>query len=261
MIAVTAPVAGPARIVGADDRASLASNLEAPLSGVGRLVCRDPATGDRFASTATLVGDRSTLLTTGHFSRVRTRGREAVIPLEYCAFELRSAEGGRTFGSLLAPGPVARFSPGAEPSPFTPDWAILKLMTPAPAAATPATVRPMKAEELAGRPDAFMVSYQSFPIETSRTKLHSPRCNPMPVRGAPLVFSHSCDSEAGSSGGLVFIATRSGPRAIGMNHGSAVERNYGQLISAEMLRNLPKSAVERRQGTNSAESGTRSVSK
>ena len=232
--------------MGADERASLAASLEAPLSGVGRLVCRDPATGDRFASTATLVGDRSTLLTTGHFSRVRTGGSVAVIPVEYCAFELRSAQGVRVFGSLLAPDPVARFSAGEEPSPFTPDWAILKLRTPAPAAAAPVLVRPMKAEELASRPDAFMVSYQSFPVETSRKKLHSPRCNPMPVDGAPLVFSHSCDTESGSSGGLVFIATTSGPRAVGMNHGSAVERNYGQLINAEMLRNLPKEALEGR---------------
>ncbi len=233
-----------AKVVGEDERASLAADLEAPLSGVGRIVCRDPATGERYASTATLVGDHSTVLTTGHFRRVQTPSHTAVIPVEFCAFELRSAAGARVFGSLVGPSPIARFTVRAEPNPLTPDWAILKLHTPAPPAVSPVIVRPMEAKELARRSDAFMVSYHSFPEATSRTKRFSPKCKPLPVRGAPLVFSHTCDTEAGSSGGLLYIKTVTGPRAVGMNHGSSAERNYGQIISGEMLRNLPKQAVD-----------------
>ncbi len=233
-----------AKVVGEDERASLAADLEAPFSGVGRIVCRDPATGERYASTATLVGDRATVLTTGHFRQVQTPSYTAVIPIDFCAFELRSAAGARVFGSFVGPSPVARFTARAEPNPLTPDWAILKLHTPAPPAVSPLMVRPMGAKELARRSDAFMVSYHSFPEANSRTKRYSPRCKPLPVPGAPLVFSHTCDTESGSSGGLLYIKTASGPRAVGMNHGSSAERNYGQIISREMLRNLPKQAVD-----------------
>ncbi len=233
-----------AKVVGEDERASLAADLEAPFSGVGRIVCRDPATGERYASTATLVGDHATVLTTGHFRRVQTPCYTAVIPIDFCAFELRSAAGARIFGSFVGASPVARFTVRAEPNPLTPDWAILKLHIPAPRAVSPVMVLPMKAKELAGRSDAFMVSYHSFPEATSRTKRYSPQCKPLPVRGAPLVFSHICDTESGSSGGLLYIKTATGPRAVGMNHGSSVERNYGQVIGGEMLRNLPKQAVD-----------------
>ncbi len=233
-----------AKVVGEDERASLAADLEAPFSGVGRIVCRDPATGERYASTATLVGDRATVLTTGHFRRVQKPGYTALIPIDFCAFELRSAAGARIFGSLVAPSPIARFTVRAEPNPLTPDWAVVKLHNPAPQGVSPVMVRPMEAKELARRSDAFMVSYHSFPEAMARTKRYSPRCKPLPVRGAPLVFSHTCDTEPGSSGGLLYIRTATGPRAVGMNHGSSDERNYGQIISSEMLRNLPEKAVD-----------------
>ena len=228
----------------ANSRAPLPAELEAPFSGVGRLVCRDPASGNRFSSTATLVGDRSTLLAAGHFQRTRPSDHEAIIPIDYCAFELRSADGRRLFGSLLAPQWVARFSPREQPSPLTPDWAVLKLQTAAPDSALPVLVKPMKAEELARRPDAFLVGYHSFPEAAAKTKHHSPQCKPLAVPGAPLVFSHTCDTEFGSSGGLVYVSTPRGPRAVGINHGAATERNYGQIIGGEMLRHLPKQAVE-----------------
>ena len=242
-LAAAVHVPASARIVGGNNRAPLPTELEAPFSGVGRIVCRDPASGNRFSSTATLVGDRSTLLAVGHFRRTQSPDYKAVIPIDYCAFELRSADGTRLFGSMLAPHPVARFSPREQPSPLTPDWAILKLRTPAPESVLPARVQPMKADELARRSDAFLVGYHSFPEEAANRKQHSPQCKPLAVRDAPLVFSHSCDTELGSSGGLVYVNTPQGPRAVGMNHGSAIERNYGQIIGGELLRHLPKEAV------------------
>jgi hypothetical protein len=235
-----------ARIVGADDRRLLPPPLEAPFSGVGRLVCRDPVSGERFSTTATLVGDRSTLVAAGHYGRVQMPGRSTVIAIEYCAFELRSVDGKRVFGSLVAPQPVTRFSARAEPDPLTPDWAILKLRTAAPLSVSPIIVRPMEASKLARRSDVFMVSYHSRPEALARTKRYSPACKPLPVRGQPLVFRHSCDTESGSSGGLLYIMTPAGPRAIGINHGSATERNwnYGQVISSEMIGHLPAEGVD-----------------
>jgi hypothetical protein len=43
------------------------------------------------------------------------------------------------------------------------------------------------------------------------------------------------------------MSTDKGPRAIGMNHGSATERNwnYGQMIGGELARNLPVEAFDR----------------
>jgi hypothetical protein len=245
VIASSMHASAPARIVGADDRSPLPARLEAPFSGVGRLVCRDPESGNRFATTATLVGNRSTVVAVGHFGRVQMPGRSIVIAAEYCAFELRSGDGKRLFGSLLASPPVARFSARAEPDPRTPDWAILKLQTPAPEAVSPVIVRPTKAGDL-GRPDVFMVSYHSMPEALARTKRYSPACKPAPVRGEPLVFRHSCDTESGSSGGLLYIMTAAGPRAVGINHGSATDRNwnYGQIISKEMVGHLPEEGVE-----------------
>ena len=235
-----------ARIVGADDRAALPPPLEVPFSGVGRLVCRDPGSGERFSTTATVVGDRSTLVAAGHYGRVQTPGRSTFIAIEYCAFELRSADGKRVFGSLVAPQPVARFSARAEPDPLTPDWAILKLRTPAPSSVSPIIVRPTEAVDLTRRSDIFMVSYHSRPEALARTKLYSPACRPLPVRGEPLVFRHSCDTESGSSGGLLYIMTRAGPRAVGINHGSATDRNwnYGQVISSDMIGHLPEEGVD-----------------
>lgn len=235
-----------ARIVGADDRVALPPPLEAPFSGVGRLVCRDPGSGERFSTTATLVGNRSTLVAAGHYGQVQMPGRSTVIPVEYCAFELRSLEGRRVFGSLVAPQPVARFSARAQPDPLTPDWAVLKLQTPAPLSVSPIIVRPTTAGHLTRRSDVFMVSYHSRPEAFAKTKRYSPACKPLPVRGEPLVFRHSCDTESGSSGGLLYIMTAAGPRAVGINHGSATDRdwNYGQVISSEMIGHLPEEGVD-----------------
>jgi V8-like Glu-specific endopeptidase len=241
-----AQVPASARIVGTDERRQLSAELEGRFSGVGRLVCRDPASGNRFASTATLVGNRSTLLTTGHFSNVSVGGSKVIIPVEYCAFELRSTDGVRFYGSLIQPNPVARFREREQPDPLTPDWAVLKLRTPAPASVSPLVLKPMSAGELK-RGDTFMVSYHSSPEHMALRKRYSPSCRPAAVAGSPLVFRHSCDTESGSSGGLIFLSTDKGPRAIGMNHGSATDRswNYGQIISIEMARNLPAEALER----------------
>jgi V8-like Glu-specific endopeptidase len=235
-----------ARVVGADDRTALAANLETQLSGVGRLVCRDPASGKRFSSTATLVGNRSTLLTTGHFATVAIDGAKVVIPTDYCAFELRSAEGSRFYGSMIAPNPVARFRPRELPDPMTPDWAIVKLRDPAPASVAPVILKAVKADELRRRADSFLVSYHSLPDEMALRKRYSPSCRPVAVAGSALVFRHSCDTESGSSGGLIFVSTDKGPRAIGMNHGSATDRewNYAQIIGGELARNLPVEALD-----------------
>jgi V8-like Glu-specific endopeptidase len=235
-----------ARIVGPDERTALAADLETQLSGVGRLVCRDPASGKRFASTATVVGNRSTLLTTGHFATVTVNGAKVVIPTDYCAFELRSAEGTRFYGSLIAPDPVARFRPREQPDPLTPDWAIVKLRSPVPVEVAPVLLRPINAKELSGRPDSFMVSYHSAPDHLALRKRYSPSCKPAPVQGSSLVFRHSCDTESGSSGGLIYVRTGRGPRAIGMNHGSATDRNwnYGQMIGEDLARNLPAEAFD-----------------
>ena len=81
-LALFMQVPAAARIVGTDERTALAADLETQLSGVGRLVCRDPASGKRFASTATVVGNRSTLLTTGHFATVTVNGSKVVIPTD-----------------------------------------------------------------------------------------------------------------------------------------------------------------------------------
>ena len=246
VLASVAAVPALARIVGSDDRAALPPSLEAPFAGVGRLVCRDPESGERFSTTATLVGNRSTLVAAGHYGRVQMAGRSKVIAVEYCAFELRSVDGKRIFGSLVAPQPVARFSARAEPDPLTPDWAILKLLTAAPPSVSPIIVRPVKTADLSRRSDIFMVSYHSSPEALARTKRYSPACKPLPVRGEPLVFRHSCDTESGSSGGLLFIMTGAGPRAVGINHGSATDRdwNYGQVISSDMIGHLPQEGVD-----------------
>lgn len=234
-----------AGIVGVDDRIALPAHLEAQFSGVGRLVCRDPRSGESFATTATVVGDRSTILAAGHFGRAQSRGRTIDIAVDYCGFELRSPEGRRIFGSLIQPRPVARFSASVTPDPRTPDWAILKLQNSAPSTVSPVAVQPTGVRGLARRAKVFMVSYHSSPTALAKTKLYSPQCKPSPLRQAPLVFRHSCDTAPGSSGGLLFIATSAGPRAIGINHGSSSDDgwNYGQLISQDIVRNLPPGSI------------------
>jgi hypothetical protein len=243
-IAAVAASPASARVVGADERGPLPAGLEAQFSGVGRLVCRDPETGNRFSTTATLVGNRSTVLAAGHFGHVERGGRQSAIAPEYCAFELRSSDGKRFFGSLLAPQPVARFSQSREPDPSTPDWAIIKLRDAAPASAAPVVVRPARARDMSAR--VFMVSYHSSPDALARQKRYSPDCTPSPVAGKPLLFRHRCDTESGSSGGLLFIMTGAGPRAVAINHGSATERdwNYAQAIGSEIARHLPEEGVE-----------------
>lgn len=246
MICAAVGAPAPARVIGADERIALPARLETQFSGVGRLVCRDPRSGDSFATTATLVGDRSTILAAGHFGHAESRGRDLDIPVDYCAFELRSPEGRRTFGSLIQPLPVARFSASATPDPRTPDWAVLKLRTQAPASASPVIVQPITSRDLARQPDIFMVSYHSSPAALARTKRYSPQCRPSPLPHSPLVFRHGCDTAPGSSGGLLFVMAPGGPRAVGMNHGSSSDDgwNYGQVISRDMVRNLPRGSLQ-----------------
>jgi V8-like Glu-specific endopeptidase len=246
-LASLAQVPAAARIVGPDDRSALAAGLETELSGVGRLICRDPGSGNRFASTATLVGNRSTVLTTGHFASVSINGIKVVIPTDYCAFELRSADGIRFYASPIVPNPISRFRAQEQPDPLTPDWAIVKLRTEAPDWVTPVLLKPLKAEELRRSANSFLVGYHSVPEAMALRKRYSPSCRPTPIAGSLLVFRHSCDTESGSSGGLIYMSTDKGPRAIGMNHGSATERNwnYGQMIGGELARNLPVEAFDR----------------
>lgn len=242
-----ASVPAAARIVGADERAPLPLGLDAAFSGVGRLVCRDPQTGNRFSTTATLVGNRSTLLAAGHFGHVPEGGRDGAIAPEYCAFELRSRDGKRFFASLLAPRPIARFSRRSAPDPSTPDWAVIRLATPAPASAAPVLVRPTGLRDIAAKGGVFMIGYHSSPEGLAGRKRISPGCMPSPILSEPLLFRHSCDTEPGSSGGLLFVMKPDGPRAIAINHGSATDRdwNYAQPIGSEIARHLPKEAIDR----------------
>jgi hypothetical protein len=91
-----------------------------------------------------------------------------------------------------------------------------------------------------------MVSYHSVPDQMALRKRYSPSCKPAPISGSTLVFRHSCDTESGSSGGLIYVQTEKGPRAVGMNHGSATDRNwnYAQIIGGELARNLPAEALD-----------------
>lgn len=142
-----------ARIVGADDRAALPLPLEASFSGVGRLVCRDPGRGERFSTTATLVGNRSTLVATGHYGRVK-------------------------------------YSAGAS---------------------------------------ALFAGMQAIAGPRRAARLQ-----PQLRHGIRLFWW------------LLYIMTPAGPRAVGINHGLATERdwNYGQVIGSDMIGHLPEAGVD-----------------
>lgn len=108
----------------------------------------------------------------------------------------------------------------------------------------------MSVKTASQRNGAFMISYHSSPEDLARTKRYSPGCRLFPAPKADLVFRHTCDTESGSSGGLLYIMTAGGPRAVGINHGSATDRgwNYGQVITREIARHLPGEAIDGSQG-------------
>lgn len=249
-----------AHVIGKDDRTNLNDAEENQFAAVGKVHCQDPHDRNlEYWTTGTLVGDQRTVFTSGHFG-VKPRSRDYpthIFPVEHCEFRIYAPHGGRfpdgysykrfaiVSGQRAAP-PEAYIDYKADRA----DWAVLSLQgSGVDASLAPAIkVRLATMDQLVDQPDTFMVAYhdRSKAIDAD-VRVLSPRCAIRRDRRShdDTWFLLNCDTNKGSSGGLVFAEDASGePVAIGYatSDGLAKERdrnNYGQPFNGEARSKIP----------------------
>jgi len=238
---------GHARVIGEENRSRLSDANQRLFAGVGKLICVDRRSRIRGTSTATLVGNRRTVLAVGHFRRIFVDGTLTVLPLGRCRFDLFAPDRRRIFSS-----PLASVSAARPPEAYgrtgtgTADWAVIRLARAVPERIPPIRLRVATYDRLAALTGVFMVAYHDSPNIPDNEKVHAPDCAPRPVGSR--VFAHRCDTSPGASGGLLFVETSRGPRAIGMNNADGVteDDNFGQLFTDDLMAALPRDAVDPR---------------
>ncbi len=233
-------------VIGPENRSRLTDRgLEAFL-GVGRLICVDPVTGHRTFTTATLVGNRQTIIGVGHFGRSETAAGVRTVSTDHCLFRLYDRHGEPMFESAVIQQRAARPAEDYVPAHSdTPDWVILSLARRAPAAVTPLRLAPVSVRALGRLPGVFMIGHHAAPHIPINDRVFSPDCAPRPFPRSALLFRHSCDTSAGSSGSLLYLETPAGPRAVGINYAYEGEGglNLGQIFPRDLVAALPPGAI------------------
>lgn len=241
--------------IGEENRKFLANGSEGTFASVGRVICTS-GSGRPLTATATVVGDRNTLVTVSHYRSSRSG---AVGEFGTCRFELYDSNGRVTFSSPL------RSERTAFPADQylrqrndNPDWAVLKLANPVPGAIRPMRIARLSAQELEDLADVYMVGYHANLEVSSRAKLISPNCRPRNnvTSRSEVLFTHTCDTSPGSSGSLLYIETDSGPLAIGVNTAEGEgngQWNYAQVLPPSVLAMIPGGEVQFAEAVNSSQ--------
>lgn len=227
--------------IGEENRKPLNDQGHAAFAGVGRVVCKVPGAPD-FTSTATIVGNRRTVVGSGHFRSPEWRGTP--VPLDDCLYELYDSSGRTTFSSKIrrenTPAPAEeylRFSTSRE------DWSVLTLEKEVPSSVPIMPIAGVSLRDL-DRSDVFLVGFHTDPRVSPRRKFVSPNCRPRLYSSRQTVrsFSHTCDTSPGASGSLLYIQTAQGPVAVAIHQGEASDGNdfnFGQIFRPSMIAAIP----------------------
>ncbi len=253
-----------AHVIGKDDRTYLNDEEETRFSAIGKVFCRDPSDPNlKHWTTGTLVGDQTTVFTSGHFGvRPQSRKRGAhIFPLEHCEFRIYAPDGGKfSDGYAYKRFAIAGATRAQPPDSYVDykadraDWAIITLSGSGVGAslARPINVRTASLDQLVAEPEAFLIAYHDG-IERidPDQRVRSPDCA---IRrdsrsSDDSWFLLSCDTNKGSSGGLIFARDASDELvALGFATADRLAKsrdrnNYGQPFTPDVLALIPSAAI------------------
>lgn len=248
----------PVHRVGREDRQYVSdvadsSINETAFAAVGKIYCEDPNNRRLNTwSTATLVGDQSTISGAGHF---RTHSSGHIFPISHCRYYIYSPDGTRTksYGldasTVRVPHEPLEYYNSSRAA--MEDWAVIKLTEEVDTKlAQNIKVRRSSFNDVLSEQNSFMVAYhhQSSGFNQHR-RVYSPNCRPQRRGRFTSYFQHYCDTAVGSSGGLIFAKDANNQIvAIGYSHMESSQRdeavNYGQAFSPTMLANIPNSNIQ-----------------
>ncbi|MCB2064003.1 MAG: hypothetical protein KDE25_11235 [Novosphingobium sp.] len=249
-----------AHVIGKDDRSYLSHAEEERFAGVGKVHCDDPTDPDLdYWTTGTLVGDQKTVFTNGHFGvkPASRRSEPHIFPVEHCEFRIYAPHGGKfADGYAYKRFAIASAQRAQPPEAYIDykadreDWAVLTLSGAGvdAASARALTVRQASMDELVEEPDSFLIAYHDKVkgIDPD-ARVISPGCAVRKDRRASddTWFLLDCDTNKGSSGGLIFAKDATGEHvALGFatSDGLAKENdhsNYGQPFTADVRGRIP----------------------
>lgn len=235
-------------VIGEDDRMYISDSATHELfAGVGKVICTDPVTGKSTGSTMTLAGDQKTIVGAGHY---RTQAKtNTIFKRENCKFSLFDMN-----GNEMRPSYKIKSEKLAQPPEkyinskvYTQDWAVLTLendIDPLLAKAIP--LKQQSIADVVKPADTFMVAYHFNSRINGNKKIISPNCYPSNVSSSDSVFSHQCDIDGGSSGGLIYRVSGGKYEAIGISKSGSLsgEKNYGNIFPSTMLAYVPNSGTQ-----------------
>ncbi len=212
-----------------DMRTYLNAAAEKVFAAVGRINCFDPATGLENFSTATVVGNKKTLLKTRHFTMVDAPdGTLHLFHPSQCTFNLYNAQGRRYFSSKLSIAHSGTEDPRQTDREGELDWAVLTLENPVPSHVSPMSIQPMDKRELRAVDATVLVGYHGD-VPAKTRKVISNHCYPEGGYTSTMI-AHLCDTGGGSSGALIYKIVKGRPVAMAMNISESIHGNENQAL-------------------------------
>ncbi len=229
-----------------DMRQNLRANDESLFAGIGKIVCSDGRTSHE--STATVIGDRNTIISAAHFNLVYDDSKRLIKEYRHsdCTFRATYRDGRgnqQTYTSSLNSPTIGATADDMRRSRYG-DWSIFTLdeATPLPRQINPIAVLPLSVPDVAST-GTYLVGYAGDMTNPSRRFISS-NCKAKAFRMSSRMLEHSCDTGPGTSGALIMTDINGVPHAVGI-HLAAGNGNYniginfnGALQTALRSRNL-----------------------
>ena len=198
-----------------------------PSSAIGQIVC---VSGQHsMTTTATVIEDRSSLLTVSHFNYDhRTRSS---IAESNCSFILRSENGTIAFKSSFKV--ATRGARGADIA-FSraTDWAVLKLTTPVDQQVEPVIVA--FDHDTSQGSEVSLKGYQG----RLRQIVERKNCRPTARSAGSAILDHSCRTSPGLSGAPLFAQTADGLRLVAIHSARDGDQGLAVLIKGFAARSI-----------------------
>ena len=243
LISLCASMAAAPRSLASSDADSFGRSISERrffLPALGRIECK--LRGFKIFTSATLVEDHHTLLTVSHFNLTDTK--EGFIPARHCEFQLINNHEEIYFRSNV----LVMFRGSNEQNikiSRATDWAILKLVNPAPS-----SIKPILLE--ANTP---LVKFESVDIVAydkdhagMRRQYLIKDCRPSPQSPRSIILIHECSTSLGASGAPLIIRSEGIARLIAIHAGRSADGGVavqyaGYIVKAMSNRRHPQESL------------------
>lgn len=211
----------------------LSPSMEGPLTAVGIRRC-NWGDGTYVESVGTLVGDRRTVLSTGHgVPKVSQLGANR------CTFTL-FGENGRplftsTFARLVAAEPLDSYTGSTDVD--RPDWGVGTLTEDAPMQITPIRAICLEIQNVINTKNSFIITFARDKLIGNTRKLVTTKLRFGPYNKLFNVFSHDGTTFSSDSGAPIMTLEGGIPYVLAVHRGSLnhIDFNFAQLLTDSAL--------------------------